>query len=76
MIMKGEKAVQEIIEKIKSGEYRMLAASYQPLQTRNSLGHWTTVYKYHANTIRAASRKLVRHYDETRHMGFMVFPCI
>ena len=71
---KGSMAINEIVEKIRTGEYRMMIGISQPLQRRNSMGEWTPCYKYHRNTVRAASRKLVRKYDETLHMGFMVCP--
>ena len=66
--------VDEIVEKIRTGEYRMVVGNYRPLERRSSLGEWLPVYKYHPNTIRAASRRLVRRYDEAIHMGFMVYP--
>ena len=66
--------IDENVEKIRTGEYRMVVGIRQPLQRRSSLGEWTSVYKYHPNTVRAASRRLVHRYDETRHMGFMVYP--
>lgn len=66
--------VDEIVEKIRTGEYRMVVGDYRPLQRRSSRGEWIPCYKYHPNTIRAASRRLVHRYDETIHMGFMVYP--
>jgi hypothetical protein len=74
MSLQGEQAVQEIIEKIARGEYRMILSKVDPLQrlyvsADSPKGQWIPLKKYHRNTIRAAQRRLAYRYDQVAMQG-------
>jgi|688.fasta_scaffold1242464_2 hypothetical protein len=69
-MLKGEQAVREIIEKIASGEYRMLNQKRHPLQwLRRSTNEWVPMTKYHRNTVIAAQRRLKYRFDSVAMHG-------
>lgn len=67
-------AVQEIVDKIAAGEYRMILSKVDPLQRLYvsadlPKGQWIPLKKYHRNTIRAAQRRLAYRYDQVAMQG-------
>lgn len=64
----GKQAVQEILAKVASGEYRMILSKVDPLQrlyvsADSPKGQWIPLKKYHPNTIRAAQRRMKYRFD-------------
>lgn len=74
MNKQSQAAINEIIEKIRAGEYRMINSKVHPLQRLRispelPKGEWLPTYKYHRNTIRAAQRRLVYRFDKATLQG-------
>ena len=68
MQITGEQAVQEILAKVASGEYRMILSKVDPLQWLRispelPRGEWIPLKKYHRNTILAAQRRMKYRFD-------------
>ena len=68
MKISGEQAVQEILAKVASGEYRMINSRVDPLQRLRisaelPKGQWIPLKKYHPNTIIAAQRRMTYRFD-------------
>ena len=70
-------AINEILDGIREGKYRMVHSKVAPLQrliTSPELpkGEWIPLYKYHPNTIRAVQRRMKYKFDDNRLMGYYV----
>ena len=72
-------AINEILNGIREGRYRMVHSKVAPLQRliispELPKGEWIPLYKYHPNTIRAAQRRMKYQFDANRLMGHYVMP--
>ena len=74
MSKQSQVEINEIIEKIRAGEYRMINSKVDPLQRLRispelPKGEWIPLKKYHPNTVRAAQRRLVYRFDSASLQG-------
>lgn len=74
MNKQSQNEINEIIEKIRAGEYRMINSKVDPLQRLYITpdlpkGQWIPLKKHHRNTIRAVQRRLVYRFDKATLQG-------
>ena len=67
--------VDEIINGVREGRYRMINSKVDPLQRLRispelPKGEWIPLKKYHPNTIRAAQHRMKYRFDEGKLTGF------
>lgn len=67
--------IDEIIEGIRTGKYRMINSKIDPLQWLRispelPKGEWIPLKKYHPNTIRAAQRRMTYRFNNATLIGY------